>query len=241
MKKPIIGITLDNEEPGIYSNFPWYAIRKNYLHTIEKIGGFPLPLLHSLENIENITNAINGLIITGGNFDINPSMYGKQNEKSRIEKKLRTTFELELCKNCLEKNIPILGICGGEQLINVALGGTLIQDIKSLNKKTLNHEQTNPRNETSHKVYIKSNSILYKIIGEKIIDVNSAHHQAVDKLGDNLIVSGESKDGIIESIEAKNYNWCIGIQWHPEFLITKADKLIFIDFIKNSKIIRDAN
>ena len=236
MKKPIIGITLDYEKRGEYSKFPWYAIRKNYLQSIEDVGGFPLPLLHSLENIEDISNIIDGLVITGGNFDINPSLYGDINNNSRNNKNLRTAFELALCKKCLEKNIPIFGICGGEQLINVALGGTLIQDIKSLNLKTLEHEQLSPRNQTSHKVYIEYNTILHKIIGKKFINVNSAHHQAVDKLGKDVIVSSKAKDGIIESIESVNYRWCIGVQWHPEFFITKADKLIFLDFLKNCKI-----
>jgi len=104
-----------------------------------------------------------------------------------------------------------------------------------LNFKTLEHEQLNQRNQTSHKVYINPQTLLYKIIGKKIIDVNSAHHQAVDKLGNNLKISSKSTDGIIESIESLNHKWCVGIQWHPEFLITEADKLIFMDFINNSK------
>ena len=132
------------------------------------------------------------------------------------------------------KNIPILGICGGEQLINVVLGGTLIQDIKSLKLETLEHEQSNIRNQTSHKVYIEPKTLLHKIVGEETIDVNSAHHQAIDKLGDGLKISSKAQDGIIESIESLNHKWCLGIQWHPEFLITKADKLIFTDFIHNS-------
>ena len=235
MKKPVIAITLDNEEPGQYSKFPWYAIRKNYLHSIEKFGGIPFALFHSLSSIDNILNLINGVIITGGDFDINPSIYGELNKNSKNEKSLRTSFELQLCKKTLKKNIPVLGICGGEQLINVSLGGTLIQDINSLNFNTLEHEQLNPRNQTSHKVYVKPKTLLHKIIGKKIINVNSAHHQAVDKLGKDLIVSSKSQDGIIESIESLNHKWCIGIQWHPEFLITKGDKLIFIDIINNSK------
>ena len=92
MKKPIIGVTLDNEEPGHYSKFPWYAIRQNYLHTIENLGGIPFPLLHSLNNINDIAKLVDGIIITGGNFDINPSIYGKENINSRNEKNIRTNF-----------------------------------------------------------------------------------------------------------------------------------------------------
>jgi len=235
MKKPLIGITLDNEEPGVYSKFPWYAIRKNYLHSIENLGGIPLPLLHTQLNIKEIFSLLDAIVITGGNFDISPSIYGKKNISSRSIKNNRTNFEIKICEMGLKKDIPILGICGGEQLINVCFGGTLIQDINKLNIDTLNHEQTNPRSQTSHKVKINKFSKLYKIIKKLTIKVNSAHHQAVDKLGKNLIISGKSEDGIIESIESIEHKWCIGVQWHPEFLITNADKLLISNFIKNCK------
>ena len=235
MKKPIIGITLDSADHGQYSKFPWYAIRKNYLHSIEEVGGVPFPLFHSLDSIDKIPSLIDGIIITGGDFDIHPSLYGQADTNSRNVKVLRTSFEIELCKKSLLNNIPLLGICGGEQLINISLGGTLIQDIKSLEFETLEHEQSNPRNQTSHQVHIEPKTLLHKIVGEDTIGVNSAHHQAINKLGDGLIISGKSKDGIIESIESLNHKWCIGIQWHPEFFITKSDKLIFIDFIHNSE------
>ena len=86
MKKPIIGITLDSEEHGQYSKFPWYAIRKNYLHSIEEVGGIPFPLFHSLNSIDTILDFIDGIIITGGDFDINPSLYGQDYNNSRNEK-----------------------------------------------------------------------------------------------------------------------------------------------------------
>ena len=234
MKKPIIGVTLDSEDPGHYSKFPWYAIRQNYLRSVEDLGGIPFPLMHSLNIINDISKLVDGIIITGGNFDINPSIYGQENTNSRNKKNIRTTFEIKLCEIGLKKNIPILGICGGEQLINICLGGTLIQDIKSLEYKTLQHEQTNPRNEISHEVLITPQTKLYNIVNQKSIMVNSAHHQSVEKLGENLIINGKSKDGIIESIENINHKWCIGVQWHPEFLITKADNLIIADFIKKT-------
>ena len=231
MKKPIIGITLDNEEPGHYSKFPWYAIRKNYLHSIEKFGGIPFPLLHTQSNLKDIISLIDAIIITGGGFDINPSLYEKKNTSSRSIKKIRTDFEIKICEMSLQLNIPILGICGGEQLLNVCCGGSLIQDIKEYNKSSLEHEQTNPRNQTSHSVKINKQTKLFKIINQSVIKVNSSHHQAVNQLGKNLIVSSQASDGIIESIESTKHEWCIGVQWHPEFLITKADKLLISNFI----------
>ena len=131
-----------------------------------------------------------------------------------------------------------MGICGGEQLLNVFFGGTLIQHIKTYKPNALNHEQSQPRNQTSHSVIIKKSSKLYKIIKKNRINVNSAHYQSVNIPGKNVAISGKSIDGIIESIENNKYRWCIGIQWHPEFLITNSDKLIFKDFIKHAKNIK---
>ena len=236
MEKPIIGITLDSEKPGGYSKFEWYAIRKNYLEAVEQLGGIALPLSHNLKNIRTYAKIIDGLIITGGNFSISPKLYGEKTLKfSKNQKKTRTKFEYGICKKCLKKNIPILGICGGEQLLNVYFGGTLVQHIKTYFPKSLNHEQLKPRNKTSHAVYINKLSKLYRIIKKNCIEVNSAHYQSVNKPGKDIIISGKSDDGIIEAIENNKYKWCIGVQWHPEFLITKSDKLIIENFLFNSK------
>ena len=235
MKKPLIGITLDNEDPGNYSKFPWYAIRQNYLHSIEKLGGIPFPLLHTNSNITEIFNLLDGLIITGGNFDIDPKIYGHNSYYAKNIKENRTDFEISICQKFLKSNKPILGICGGEQLLNVACGGTLIQDIKKSNLKSIEHEQKNPRDQVSHKVKVVSDTFLKRIIKKNIINVNSAHHQAVDNLGRGLRPSGYSDDGIIESIEHINHEWCIGVQWHPEFLITDEDQKILTSFIKKAK------
>ena len=234
MTKPIIGITLDNEEPGHYSKFPWYAVRQNYLHSVEQLGGIPFPLFHSTHSAKDIFSLIDGLVITGGNFDIDPQMYGKDEDGSRIIKNNRTIFETTICQMCLDTNKPILGICGGEQLLNVVCSGTLIQDIASSNVNSLKHEQLNPRNQTSHSVNIKQKTKLYNIVKKQKIQVNSAHHQAIDKLGNKLIISGYADDGIIEAIEHSQHDWCVGVQWHPEFLITPEDNLLMKDFVNNA-------
>ena len=231
MKKPLIGITLDSEESGDYSKFPWYAMRQNYLDSIYEFGGIPFPLFHNIQSISELSDNLDGLIITGGNFDINPKLYSDNILGSRIIKNKRTEFEICIFEKFLKIKKPILGICGGQQLINVACGGTLIQDIKSEIPSLINHEQQNPRDETSHIIQIKKDTKLYAIIKKNKIFVNSAHHQSVGILGKKLIECAKAEDNIIEAIEHIEHPWCIGVQWHPEFLITSSDKLLFKYFI----------
>ena len=183
MKNPIIGITLDYENNGGYSKFPWYAIRENYLSCLHKFGAITFPLFHQSSLNDYFLKTLDGLVITGGNFDINPALYSETTDGSRNIKNKRTNFEIEIFKKFLQSSKPILGICGGEQLMNVATGGDLIQDIKASIRTSIEHEQTNPRNEVSHEVYIKNNSKLFQIIKADKIKVNSAHHQSVKKTG----------------------------------------------------------
>ena len=236
MNKPIIGITLDEEKKKTYSNYPWYAARKNYSDSIELAGGICVFLPNNIRAINQYLNIIHGLVVTGGDFDIDPKLYGERIKSTKVKtKKERTDFEFEITKKAIKKKIPVLGICGGQQLINVIFGGTLIQHIPDFLDSRINHEQENPRNEASHLVLIKKGTKLFNITKSSKMFVNSAHHQAVDKLGNGLVSSAFSEDGIIEGIESKSNDFCIGVQWHPEFLIDKNDITILKSLIKSSK------
>jgi len=235
MKNPIIGITLDFENNGGYSKFPWYAIRENYLTCLNQFGAIPFPLFHQNSVNQYFLKALDGLVITGGNFDINPNLYAENNRNSKNIKEKRTNFEIEIFNKFLETSKPILGICGGEQLMNVASGGDLIQDIDVSIQTKIKHEQPNPRDEVSHEISITKDSKLFNIINNKIIKVNSAHHQSVKNLGKDFVSSAVAPDNIIEAIEHTKHPWCIGVQWHPEFLITKNDTSIIKDFVAHAK------
>ena len=236
MRKPIIGITLDEEEKQTYSKYPWYAVRKNYAESIENSGGTGVFLPNNVKNINNYLKIIDGLLVTGGDFDIDPKFYGEIKNSNSIKiKKNRTQFEFMITAKALKKKIPVLGICGGQQLINVVLGGTLIQHIPDVIDSKINHEQKNPRNEASHFVHIKKGTILHSFVKCSRMFVNSAHHQAVDKLGKNLLASAISEDGIVEAIESITDSFCLGVQWHPEFLIDKNDKNIIRSLITSAK------
>ena len=229
-KKPIIGISIDTGINKSYSQFPWYAVRINYINSILNSNGIPLMLPSKPELANHYFNLVDGILLTGGDFDIDPTIYDEKKDKlvNHLDKP-RTNFELKLAKLALKKNKPILGICGGQQLLNVALNGSLIQHIRKTNIK---HEQTQSRDKPSHKVQINLKSKLYKIVKKKEFRVNSAHHQAIKKVGKNLNVNAIAEDGVIEGVELNNHKFFFGIQWHPEFFISNYDKKIFKAFVK---------
>ncbi len=223
--RPRIGITLDSEEPGGYSRFPWYALRRNYGSAVMAAGGLPLGLLHvDPELVEACLDQLDGLIVTGGAFDIDPALYGAVERHPTVDlKAARTAFEWAITERALDRDLPVLGICGGEQLLNVVLGGTLIQHIPEAVPDALAHEQPNPRDEASHVVEIVPGTLLRRICGHDVLAVNSAHHQAVDRTGRDVVVSATAPDGVIEAIEHPAHRFCLGVQWHPEFLISEGD------------------
>ena len=232
MKKPLIALTLDYETSKGYSNYPWYAIRENYFTSIEESGGIGVGIPHNMKDIVSLLHKIDGLVITGGNFDIDPNIFGESSVHKTVKlKENRTNFELLAAEIMLKQNKPVLGICGGEQLINVLYKGSLIQHIPDEIKNPIEHEQKNPRNEAGHSVTIQENTKLYSIVSKQNIMVNSAHHQAIKVPGKGLIVNALSNDGVIEGIEDPKKTFCIGVQWHPEFFIQGSDNKLIKAFI----------
>jgi putative glutamine amidotransferase len=230
---PVIGLTLDWRESGHYSKYAWYALRENYCSVVSEAGGLPVLLPFNVDQVDAYLDRVNGLIITGGDFDVDPTLYGETCRHERVVAlPNRTRFEYALVCKALERNMPILGICGGHQLINVVLGGTLIQHIPMELEDALVHEQLNPRHEASHSIRIAPGTLLHSIVQQDSEDVNSAHHQAVKKPGKGVVINAVASDGVIEGIEHPGYKFCLGLQWHPEFIISQSDKRIFDAFIK---------
>ena len=157
-----------------------------------------------------IVKVIDGLILSGGG-DIHPSYYGEETmTKLTLTPDDRIDFEFSLLEEVMKRKKPVLGICYGMQLLNVALGGSLYQDIKKHVPKSMDHRK-------NHSVRIWPESRLHKIMdGVEAIDVISRHHQAINDIGRNLNISADAEDGIIEAIEMEGYPFLIGVQWHPE-------------------------
>ncbi|MBV8916423.1 MAG: gamma-glutamyl-gamma-aminobutyrate hydrolase family protein [Acetobacteraceae bacterium] len=226
--RPVIGVTLDAEPPGGYSKYPWYALRANYATAIATFGGLPVGLPHDPALAPSYLDTIDALVVTGGAFDLDPGLYGDKDRHETVSlKEERTAAELALVRGALARDKPVLGICGGEQLLAVVLGGSLLQHIPDAIPDALEHEQKNPRDQPSHNVSVVPGTLLARIADAETIQVNSSHHQAVRNPGRFAKVNATAPDGVVEGVEDPRYGFCLGVQWHPEFLIDPADRKIF--------------
>lgn len=192
-----------------------------------------MPLPHLPDLAEAYLSSIDGLVITGGAFDVDPALFGDNSRhETVITKDRRTAFELAITKGAIARDMPVLGICGGEQLLAVVAGGTLIQHIPDEIEDALAHEQPNPRDQAGHTVSIEPGTLLHRITDTTEMSINSAHHQAVRTAGADAIINARAPDGVIEGIEIRGRRFCLGVQWHPEFSIDPGDARIFKAFIK---------
>lgn len=200
--------------------------QKNYRQAIEAAGGKVVALLENYDEklLQEQLGKIDGLVIPGGR-DVSPRFYNEEpDEKLESTDAAFDEFEFKVLKFCLEKKLPIMGICRGHQLINVYLGGSLIQDIPSLYhaETMVIHRVRKKGKKVSlpcyHPVNVEKESVLYQVIPRKTLRVNSFHHQAVKKLGEGLKVTARTADGIIEAMEGTGDVFIIGFQFHPERL-----------------------
>ncbi|MEQ9115193.1 MAG: gamma-glutamyl-gamma-aminobutyrate hydrolase family protein [Rickettsiales bacterium] len=239
MNKPLIGILLDydnkNTKDGGYSDFPWYALRTHYGSAVSQNEGLPIFLSYEKEAIKDYVDLCDGFIFPGGDFDVNPMFYGeKVTGVDVLLDDTRTIFEVGLMKEVLDADKPLLGICAGQQLLNVVLGGTLYHDVSEIPGAGIHKHSKSPDIDW-HEIKIEKNSLLFKATGKLSYKVNSHHHQAVKNIGDNLIVNAKSQDGVIEGIEHTKKRFCLGVEWHPEYLKNLEDKKLFRSFIAACK------
>lgn len=235
--KPLIGITTAYEKR---TKRDYECLSYNYIKAVQLAGGLPILIPTLLnEEMDRYLDLIDGLILSGGE-DIDPAFYGAEPISQLGELcPERDPFEMKIFVKALERKIPVLGICRGFQVINVALGGTLYQDIKVQQGSHVNHlNLKNPVDTLQHEVILTRDSKLYQVMRKDRLMVNSLHHQAVNKVGENLKVVGVSTDDIIEALEYKGENFVLGVQWHPEDLVVKDGYFLelfkaFIEEIKN--------
>ena len=211
--RPVVGITLgDGDRPG------YHSMREDYVRSVERSQAVPvvLPALRP-EDAAALLDRLDGLVLSGG-IDVDPALYGEapHPKLGRVDRH-RDEFELALTREALARDLPLLAICRGQQVLNVATGGSLVQDIPSELKGAVTHDAPGRRTRRSHTVEVTPGSKLGEILGEGTLSVNSFHHQAVDRLGKGLVVSARSsRDGVIEGVERPGAAFVVGVQWHPE-------------------------
>lgn len=236
MGKPFIGITCDYmiSEKGMSLGQERYFVSKEFVDAVIEAGGVPvlIPIINKEEDILRIMDSLDGIILSGG-FDVNPIYYGEEPSKYvGFTYTPRDLCELFIVKAAIEKDMPILGISRGQQIMTVAFGGKLYQDISENENSYVNHMQRASINDIGHYVDIVPGTKLYKIFDNERLLVNSFHHQAAKAVPPNFIVSATSSDGIVEAIEHKTKP-IMAVQWHPEIMIKKHPIMlrIFEEFI----------
>ena len=213
----------------------------DYEESVRRAGGEPRLLDYASDSPADVVKGVGGILLAGGN-DVLPSLYGESAHQTfEAAETGRDEYEMELVRRAKEADVPVLAICRGVQLLNVAHGGTLIQDIPSQLTGALEHKLAVPPHQSfdlAHEIWIEKDSRLAALLRERLegsdsLEVNSRHHQALKALGEGLVTTATAPDGVIEAVEDPNRRFWVGVQWHPEnFWRTGEFRALFEGFIK---------
>jgi putative glutamine amidotransferase len=229
MGRPVIGIVgnLLIEQGGFSPGMERSYVNNDYVAAVERAGGIPLviPVVRGQDVAERQAECTDALLISGG-YDIDPLLYGEEPHRA-LEFVYRDTdiFQLRTIKTALAKGQPVLAICKGIQLLNVACGGTIYQDLDEIPDSFVKHSQNRKRSCPSHTVVAEEGSVIAELLGTTF-PVNSYHHQAVKDVGRGLKVTSRAMDGVAESLEMEGESFVVGVQWHPEMMMSGGDEML---------------
>lgn len=231
MTKPVIGIlgSLFIMEGGMFPGLERAYVNNDYVEAVEKAGGVPLiiPVTFDESVIENQIKNVDGVILSGG-YDVNPLCYNEEpRQKLGFIFPQIDEYHLKAIEFSKKYHKPLLGICRGMQIINVAFGGSLYQDLTYVDGCFVQHMQISKRDAPGHSVEIMEDSSLFEILGDKIT-TNSFHHQCLNKVAPGFKIAALAKDGIIEAIESSDEDFILGIQWHPEMMAQNSEAMLNI-------------
>jgi len=208
----------------------------DYEEAVRRAGGEVRILNYDTDRPAEVVKEVDGILLPGGD-DVTPSLYGDEpHPKFEAAEPGRDAYELELAKRAGDADVPLFAICRGIQVLNVARGGTLVQDIPSQLPDAIPHEVRDTPSTIAHDVWVSEGTLLHELLRERIdgdaCPVNSRHHQAVQKIGEGLVVSATAPDGVIEAVEDPSKRFCLGVQWHPEnFYRTGEFRALFEAFV----------
>lgn len=230
---PQIGITCSYN-----GDVRMFTVGEDYVHAVQAAGGIPVLIPHrDSDQVGALLTRLDGLLLSGGG-DIDPCYYGQEPlPVNGFIDPLRDSFEIPMTRKALELGMPVLGICRGMQVLNVAAGGSVCQDLSLLINNPLQHMQQAPRWYPTHNIKPVKGSQLHNILNRDVVRVNSFHHQMVDVIGKDLVISALAEDRVVEAIEHANEKFfALGVQFHPENMYDKYPLLsnIFMAFIEAS-------
>lgn len=218
--RPAVAVTAScSKDPEV-----GFELHASYVRSVEQAAGLPLIVAPGgPADAGPLLERVSGLVLTGGS-DVDPALFGEARHPAlRRVVSERDAFEIALCREAVRRGLPVLAICRGQQVLNVALGGTLYQDIASEVPGALEHRSDGERWQTTHDVTLLPGSRIRAILGVERIDVNSFHHQAVKDVAPGLVVSARSPaDGVIEGVESPVQRFVVGVQWHPEDFVGRS-------------------
>jgi putative glutamine amidotransferase len=206
----------------------------DYKEAVRAGGGDPIVLDWTTMSPDEALSSVKGVVLTGGP-DVDPKWYDQApHDKTQLAESGRDGFEIDLCRRTLEKNIPVLAICRGMQVLNVAAGGSLVQDIPSKFASSIDHSITVPKDRIAHEVDVIRTTRTWELLGKKDKrGVNSRHHQSVDRIADGFIVTATAPDAVVEAMERPGAGFCVAVQWHPEnFCATGEFQSLFEGFVR---------
>ncbi|RMF05591.1 MAG: gamma-glutamyl-gamma-aminobutyrate hydrolase family protein [Chloroflexi bacterium] len=227
---PIIGIPCRLDTSGLYPGRPVDAQNTAYTRAVIESGGIPILIPVEVNGVmlDTLFNRVDGILFSGGG-DIDPAYYNQPHLVDNLSdiQQIRDEHELRLIRMAIDKGKPFLAICRGMQVMNVATGGTLYQDLATQNPNTIRHDfyysdEQLPRNYIAHNVQLEKSSRLYNILQSDRVPVNSLHHQAIREVGSTVQVTGRAEDGVVEVLEIKDHPFALGVQWHPEELYSES-------------------
>lgn len=242
--RPTIGITTQTLEPTPGQVLPrCWVMSQRYVHVLAAAGGVPwvIPLLEGDEStLRAIYERLDGLFLPGG-VDVDPAAYGEaRGPHCGPIDPARDWAELQLVRWALDDAKPVLAVCRGAQLLNVAVGGTLYQDVSAQHPGAIKHDHFpsggRRRDELTHTVQIAAGSRLARLLGAEVLPVNSMHHQGIARLASGLVAVATAPDGLIEGVETANGHFVLGVQWHPEDLVDADPRMrqLFAEFVASA-------
>lgn len=235
MKKPVIGVTPDIEfRPDAHPPRNFYFTDEQTFEALRLAGAATVMLPHDLDAIDDYLERIDGLLVTGGGYQFRvPKLFSEDGTEPR-EKARRMQFEAALLRRAIERDLAVLAVCGGFQVLNMVTGGDLVVALADVRPEWSRHRGPS-YTALVHPVHVVPGTRLAEITGTAPFDVNTRHLQGVVAEGPGAVVGARSDDGVIEAIEVPGKRFCIGTQWHPEFLLSTPERRLFDRFVEASR------